>query len=303
MKSKLRNAIVPIYEAIERFCGCLFPVAHSKRLYRKTSHKKCNLKNPETLNEKLMYCKFHLYWKNQLVNQCADKYKVREFVSEKSLSHILNPIYGCWNKSSEIEWDKLPNKFVLKLNFGSGYNLVCLNKDTFDTKKACRQLDKWMKRKYGLLTAEQGIYSEIEKKIICEKYIDNFENTPPNDYKFFCSYGDVKMLFVASDRFDGNTKFDYYTPDWKWINVKNCHPNKGPMEKPKNFDKMLEYASRLSRNFPLVRIDFYDNDGEIVFGEITFTHFGCIHPFDPDLYDKEFGILFPDVRNCKISNE
>ena len=155
-----------------------------------------------------------------------------------------------------------------------------------------------MRIKYGCMTAEQGIYSKIKKKIIAEKYIDSFQNAPPNDYKFFCSYGDVKMLFVACDRYDNKTKFDYYTPDWKWIDVKNSHPNKGPIPKPQNYEKMIEYASILSKRFPLVRVDFYNIDGQIIFGELTFTHFGCIHPFDPDIYDLKFGELFPNVKDA-----
>lgn len=295
-ESKLKRLLLPTYKRLQCIEGCFFPIHRSKKLYKKTIGKKLNLKNPETLNEKLMFYKINLYWKNTLVNDCADKYKVRDFVSKCGLEDILNPIYGCWDKPSEIEWDKLPEKFVIKLNFGSGFNIVCLNKQTFDKAKAIKQLKKWMRVKYGYLTSEQGIYCKIKKKIIVEKYIDSFTNNPPNDYKFFCSYGDVKLMFVACDRVNGKTKFDYYTPDWKWIDVRNCHPNKGPTQKPKNYEKMIEYASILSKRFPLVRVDFYDNDGEIIFGEMTFTHFGCIHPFEPDSFDLEFGKLFPDVK-------
>lgn len=295
---RLKRFLLPIIIKCESVYGCFFPYFRSKRLYKKCIGKKLVLKNPSTLNEKLMYYKFNLYWKNDLVNNCADKYKVREFVSECGLGHILNPIYGVWDKPSEIDWDILPDKFVLKLNSGSGCNIVCLDKNTFNKKEAIKKFKKWIRIKYGCFTAEQGIYSKIKKKIIAEKYIDSFKDVPPDDYKFFCSYGDVKMLFVACDRYNGNTKFDYYYPDWKWIDVKNAHPNKGPVPKPKNYEKMLEYASKLSKKFPLVRIDFYNIDGNIIFGEITFTHFGCVHPFDPDEYDLKFGQLFPDVKEA-----
>lgn len=276
------------------------PKSRSKRLFKKMIGEKCNLENPSTLNEKLMYYKLNLYWENQLVNNCADKYKVRDFVKDKGLESILNPIYGSWDSPEEIEWDKLPNEFVLKLNFGSGFNLVCRDKSALDIKAVIKQFKKWMKVHYGIFTAEQGIYSLIDKKIIAEKYINTCDNNPPNDYKFFCSYGDVKFLFVATDRFEGQTKFDYYLPDWKWLDVRNCHPNKGPIEKPKNFDLMLKYASILSKQFPLVRVDFYNIEGQIIFGEMTFTHFGCVHPFDPKNFDLEFGKMLFDVKEASL---
>ena len=293
-----KKAILPIYEAYQKFEGLILPTFHSKKLYKKMIGKKCNLKNPATLNEKLMYYKLSLYWKNEVVNDCADKYKVREYVEKCGLKHILNPIYGCWDKPKDIDWDKLPNQFALKLNSGSGCNLICLNKTKLDKKEAIKKMNKWMKKKYGLLTAEQGIYCKIKKKIIAEQYIDSFKSIPPDDYKFFCSYGDVKLIFMACDRYEGKTKFDYYTPEWEWIDVKNAHPNHGPSPKPKNFDLMLKYASILSKKFPLVRVDFYNIDGQIIFGELTFTHFGCVHPFTPDSYDLEFGKLFPDVKDA-----
>lgn len=260
--------------------------------------KKLNLKTPTTLNEKLMYYKLNLYWNNDLVNRCTDKYTVRSFVEEQGLGKILNPIYGVWERFDDIDFDKLPNQFVLKLNTGSGCNIVCKDKQSFDKEDAKKKFKKWLKKKYGFLTAEQGIYSKAKRLIIAEKYIDSHNNLPPDDYKFFCSYGDVKLMFAACDRYEHKTKFDFYTPDWKWIDVKNCHPNAGPKPKPKNYELMVEYASILSKNFPLVRIDFYDIDGEVVFGEITFTHMGCVHSFDPDSFDKEFGDLFPSVKDA-----
>ena len=293
-KKILKKPYIFVCKANGLFC----PKSRSKHLYKKMIGKKCNLNNPSTLNEKLMYYKLYLYWKNQLVNDCADKYKVREFVSNNGLGEILNPIYGCWDSPDDIDWNNLPNQFVLKLNFGSGFNFVCRDKKSLNIKEVNETFKKWMKVHYGIFTAEQGIYSKIHKKIIAERYIDTFDHTPPNDYKFFCSYGEVKFLFVATDRYEGKTKFDYYLPDWTWLDVKNCHPNKGPIEKPKNYDLMLSYASKLSKQFPLVRVDFYNIDGQIIFGEMTFTHFGCVHPFDPERFDLQFGSMLPNVREA-----
>ena len=286
-----------IYNCLLGLLGCCFPVYRSKRLYKKMTGRKLNITNPQTLNEKLMY-KFNLYWKNEVVNRCTDKYQVREYVEKNGLGHLLNEVYGVWDEPEDIEWDKLPERFVLKLNTGSGANIICKDKNLLDKKATIKQLKKWSKKNYGYLTAEQGIYYNQPMKIIAEKYIDNKKNTPPDDFKVFCSYGEVKLLFVACDRYEHKTKFDFYTPDWKWIDVKNCHPNNGPIAKPNNLDSILEYASKLSKPFPLVRVDFYDVNETIIFGEMTFTHMGCIHPFDPDKYDLEFGNLFPNVKDA-----
>lgn len=294
----LKSKLIPIYNKMLSLESFFFPRIRSKKLFKKMIGEKCNLKSPSTLNEKLMFYKLNLYWNNPIVTECVDKYRVREFVRNNGLSNILNPIYGHWKKFDEIDWDSLPSSFILKLNTGSGCNLVCKDKSTFDLNNAKIVISKWFRQKHGLLTAEQGIYQNVEKMIIAEELIKTGDGLPPKDYKLFCSYGKVKLLFVASDRYEGKTKFDFYTPDWKWIDVQNSHPNAGPIDKPQNLDEMIAYASILSKKFPLVRIDFYDNDGRIIFGEITFTHMGCVHPFSPHKFDKEFGLLFPKVREA-----
>lgn len=302
MKQKIRRLILPVYIWLQKIEGFFFPKLRSKKLYKKMIGKKCNLKNPTSLNEKLMFNKFNLYWDNLSVNKCADKYEVRKYVEEKGLGNILCPLLGVWDKFSDIDFDKLPDKFILKLSNGSGCNILCNDKSTFDKKSAKKKFGRWMRSTYGLTTGEQGIYRNVKKRIIAEALIETRNDMPPADFKFFCSYGEVKLLYVACDRKNGQTKFDYYTTDWKWIPVKNAHPNAGPIEKPKNYDLMMKYASILSKDFPLVRIDFYNNDGTIIFGEITFTHCGCVHPFDPSEYDEKFGALFPPVSK-EIPNE
>lgn len=296
---KLFPIISEMVDKESKFWGKNFPVYFSKKKYKKVFGRPLNLETPQSLNEKLMYCKFNTYWDKPIVSQCADKYAVRSFVEKNNCTELLNPILGVWDDAKDIDWDSLPEKFAIKCNHGSGYNIICSDKSKFDTEKATATLNKWMKETYGYRNAEQGIYSLIKRKIIAEKFIDTDDGTPPKDYKFFCSYGKVKLLFVASDRYDDNTKFDYYYPDWTWIPVKNDHPNAGATEKPANLEKMIKYAEKLSEKFPLVRVDFYDADGKVIFGEITFTHFGCIHRFDPDKYDFEFGKMFPSAKDLK----
>lgn len=288
--------------AFHSFCilaSRINPEYASKVRYRYYVGKPLNLSNPQTLNEKMMYLKLRVYWDKQYVADRADKYKVHQIVKEMGCSEILNELYGAWERVEDIEWDKLPQKFAIKCNHGSGYNIICKDKFTFNIPEAEEKLRIWMEEKYGVERAEQGIYSRIKPMIIAEKFIETADNKPPKDYKFFCSYGEVKFLFVASDRIDGQTKFDYYWPDWSWIPVKNQHPNVGPVEEPKMLGKMMEYARKLSKDLPLIRVDLYNEGEQIIFGELTFTHFGCLNSFDPDEYDSVFGQCFPDVTTIK----
>lgn len=275
------------------------PTLASKIRYKHYLGKPLNLKNPQTLNEKMMYLKLNRYWDQQFVADRADKYAVRKVITEAGCPEILIDLYGAWDRVEDIEWDKLPNKFAIKCNHGSGYNIICKDKTTFDIADAKKKLSQWMSEEYGVERAEQGIYSKIHKKIIAEKFIETADGMPPKDYKFFCSYGEVKFLFVASDRINNQTKFDYYYPDWTWIPVKNQHPNVGPTEKPKMLEQMIRYAQTLSKDLPLVRVDLYNEGEQIIFGELTFTHFGCLNSFDPDKYDLIFGQCFPDVTKLK----
>jgi len=271
------------------------PTLASKIRYKHYLGKPLNLNNPQTLNEKMMYLKLNRYWDQQFVADRADKYAVRKVITEAGCPEILIELYGVWDRVEDIDWDKLPEKFAIKCNHGSGYNIICKDKRTFDIEEAKKKLSLWMTEDYGVEKVEQGIYSKIRKKIIAEKFIETSDGMPPKDYKFFCSYGEVKFLFVASDRINNQTKFDYYYPDWTWIPVKNQHPNVGPTDKPKMLEKMIRYAQILSKDLPLVRVDLYNEGEQIIFGELTFTHFGCLNAFDPDKYDLVFGQCFPDV--------
>jgi hypothetical protein len=187
----------------------------------------------------------------------------------------------------------------LKWNFGSGFNIVCHDKTELDTDMAKSLLRKWGLIDYSLYWSEMQ-YRKITKKIICEQFLETADGRPPKDYKIFCSYGEPKLLFVASDRYEGKTKFDFYTPDWQWIPVRNGHPNAGNvLRRPPELEEMLNIARALSAGIPIVRIDLYLESGRIYFGEITFTHFACVTPFEPADYDLTFGRMFPiDSEIC-----
>ncbi len=254
--------------------------------YKKAMKKKIDLNNVTTFNEKLQWLK--LYWHNDLAIKCADKYLVREVVKERYGDHILNTLYGVYDDANEIDFDKLPDKFVLKVNHGCGYNIFCKDKSQLNVSKVRKELNKMLKQKYYVYNYE-WIYEGIKPKIICEELLEYKENGFPADYKFFCCNGEPKFMFIATDRYI-DTRFDFYDLDFNKIPVKQHYENSQKViEKPANFEKMIEISKCLAKDFPFVRIDLYNINGKIIFGEYTFFHFTGQEKFEPEEYDKIFG--------------
>lgn len=278
-----------VWKTFSKYC----PVLATQLLYKMVFGSFINFKDPKTINEKMQWLKINRYSDNELVTKCADKYAVREFVIEKGCSELLNDCYGHWYNVEEIDWDSLPDKFVLKCTHGSGYNIICENKDNFNKDKAIRQLDMWMHETYGYENCEM-IYEKIKPQIIAEKFIETNDGKAPTDYKFFCSYGNPKFLYVMY----GNDEIqDYYTDSWERLPIRSAgRPNSFlDVDKPVAFEDMKKYASMLSRDFPMVRVDFYCED-RIIFGELTFLTTGGFTKYDPKEYDLILGNLFPNVN-------
>lgn len=279
--------------------GKIAPVTATKILFKKYLGYKLDLNNPKTINEKMQYLKLYTYKDHPLITQCADKYAVREYVKKCGLDEILIPLLGVWDDADKIDFDILPQKFVLKCNHGSSTNIICTDKNELDIDYTRSQLKKWMKGEYGKKRVEL-IYRNINKKIIAEEYIETETGAAPFDYKIFCSYGEPKYVFVASGRGE-NLKFDFFSPDWKWFPATQEHrPNsgEGKLLCPSNWDKILEYASVLSKPFPLVRVDFYNENNRIIFGELTFLDASGLSPYEPMEYDRIFGdMIDTDIYN------
>ena len=258
------------------------PVLASKYLYRKATGKKLNLKNPQDFNEKLQWLK--LNWQNPLVTQCADKYEMREYVRNCGCEEVLNELYDVYEATSEIDWDSLPSKFALKCTHGCGFNVICDDKSKLDKNEALEKLNEWLKIDFSLYAAELH-YAKIKPRIICEKYIETDAGFLPNDYKIYCFNGDVKIALVCSDRVT-ELKLNFLDLNWKRIDIGSEKFNKGEVpKKPKCFDIMINYAEKLSKPFPFVRIDFYDYNNKPVLGEMTFTPVGCMA-----MYYNDFGL-------------
>lgn len=255
------------------------PKLATKAIYYYHVRTKLNLKNPVTFDEKLNYLKLYVNVKNPLVTICADKVAVRDYVKEKGCEKILNEVIGIYDRVEDIEWEKLPNKFVIKCNHGSGFNIICKDKQQLDIESCKRKLNKWLKINYGKYTTEIH-YSKIKPKIIIEKFIESTSKTGLDDYRIFCYNGIPKYIKVTPE-VEETAYYNFYDLNWNKMNfVKKEYESKYEIKKPKNLQKMLKYAEILSENFQFVRVDLYNVDGKIYFAELTFTPTGgCCNKF------------------------
>lgn len=248
-----------------------------------------NLKHPRTYDEKLQWLK--MYDHRPEYTTMVDKITAKDYVAGIIGKEYIIPTLKIYNNSDEINLDELPDKFVLKTNNGSANMgvVVCQNKSTFDLTAAKAKLNDSLKRdKYW--RSREWPYKNIKPRIFAEKYMEDPIKGDLQDYKFFCFDGVVNALFVGSERSTGDVKFDYFDADFNHLDIVQEHPMSGhEIPKPKNFELMKELASKLSKGIPQVRVDLYNIDGKIYFGELTFFHHGGIIKFNPKEWDYTFG--------------
>ena len=272
--------------------------AYLKLLFRLKMGYKLDLNNPKTFSEKLMWLKLHDH--NPEYTNLVDKYAVKEIVAQKIGERYVIPTLGVWERPEDIEWEKLPNRFVLKTTHGGGNTgvVICKDKTSFDKDKAITKLNKSLKQDI-YKTLREWPYKNVPRRIIAEQYIEAENNDLP-DYKFFCFDGEVKALFIGTERGTGNVKFDYFDADFNHLDLVQQHPLSGKqIPKPVCFEEMKEVASKLSKGIPHVRIDLYEVKGKVYFGEYTFYHHGGCVPFHPQKWDDVFGswIQLPSKTN------
>lgn len=235
------------------------------------------LNNPKTFDEKLIW--LNLYWQHPLKTLCSDKYAVRGYVKKHYLQHILVPLLGVYNNPLEIDFEQLPDKFVLKCTHGSHLNIICQNKKALDINLTRKKLAKWMKINFAKINGELH-YSGIKPKIISEVFLSDLLAELPIDYKIFCFNGKAHCIMACLGRnITGHAKyFLYYDVDWKKIpyNQQSIQENID-VPKPSALQEMIESAEILSKPFPHVRIDYYNIKNRAVLGEMTFTSDACIH--------------------------
>lgn len=260
-----------------------------KIIYKLCIGKKLNLKNPKTYNEKLQWLK--LYDRKDIYTEMVDKCKVKKFVADKIGEEYIIPTIAEWDSFDQIDFDALPNQFVLKCNHDSGGLAICTDKATFDIDASRKKLNKSLKTNY-YWKGREWVYKNIKPKLLAEKYMVDESGYELKDYKFFCFDGEVKALFIATDRTSETeeTKFDFYDAEFNHLPFTNGHPNSNKeIKKPESFEKMKELAEILSKDIPHARIDFYDINGQIYFGEITLFHWSGFMPFVPEEWDYTFG--------------
>lgn len=264
--------------------------------YRIKMGKKLNLKNPSRFTEKLQWYK--LYYKNPLMVQCADKYDVRQYVEDKGLGNILNECYGVYDRVEDIDFDKLPNQFVLKDTLGGGGNAVIVVKDKkiADLKTIKAQMQKWVQtpivRDGG---REWPYYAGKKHRIIIEKFIESNESEGGLiDYKFFCFDGKTAVVYGVADRKPGiEAGIGIFDRDFKKLPYERVgEPLTRILPKPDNYEELLQIAEQLAEDFPHVRVDMYNQDGHIVFGELTFYNASGYMKYNPDDLDFELGEKF-----------
>lgn len=263
-----------------------------KMYYRTIFKKKLNLKKPETYNEKIQWMK--LYYRKSIMTKLVDKYEVRDFIAGKIGEEYLFPLLGVWDSPDEIDYEALPDEFVLKCTHDSGSVFICRDKKTFDRDDVNKKLKKALKHNW-YWNCREWPYKNVKPRIIAEKYMVDESSVELKDYKFFCFNGEPKAFFVATDRGNENeeVKFDFYDMEFNHLPFKHGHEwSDKPIKTPENFDEMVKIAAQLSEGWPQVRVDLYNVNGKVYFGEMTFSHHSGFVPFEPEEWDYKFGEWF-----------
>lgn len=261
-------------------------------IYKIRMRKRLDLSNPNGFNEKIQWLK--LFWQKKIIVTAADKYLVREYVENCGLSNILNELYQVCDYSNEIDWEKLPEKFVIKTTNSCGTNLIVKDVENMPSKKYVdKQISLWLKTDYGKQHLEPH-YSFIQPRIIIEKYISN-NNDNLQDYKFFCFNGKPYFVLIIDERYikNGSKKRGYYSMEWEYLDIMDI-PVADQLtnaKKPSKFCEMIEITKILSKDFPFVRVDLYQVEEQIIFGELTFTPHGGMANYYSEGIDAKIGGL------------
>ncbi len=286
--NRIKNPQLIVLDFFNKFSKYLNDEQFLRYRFRIVMGKRLDLKNPTSYNEKLQWLK--LYDRNPLYTKLVDKVAVKDYVASIIGNEYIIPTLKVYKSPEEVRIEDLPERFVLKTNHdGDSLGVfVCKDKKNFDFNKAISILSKNLQHNY-YYTGREWPYKNVNPVIFAEEYKED-EFGELRDYKFFCFNGVVKALFVATERSVGHVKFDYFDRDFNHLDFTQSHPMSNvTLKKPDNFEKMIELAERLSRGLPHVRIDLYNCNGKIYFGEMTFYHYGGMIKFHPEEWDYKFG--------------
>lgn len=261
------------------------------RKYRLVFDKKLDYDRPKTFNEKLQWLK--LFDRRPEYTVMVDKYLARDYIAKTVGEQYLIPLLGVWDSPDEIDFDRLPDKFVLKCNHNSGLGMcICKNKSSLNIRKTKRELRRGLKQNY-YLTGREWPYKNVPRKIIAEQFMENGDRGL-TDYKIHCFNGKPELILVCADRFTetGLTE-DFFSPRWEHLDI--CRPNipnsSEKIEKPEELGEMLELAEKLSKNIPFLRVDLYVIEHKIYFSELTFFPASGFEKFEPETMDETLGSL------------
>ena len=268
-----------------------------RKYYKIKTGKDLQLENPVTFNEKLQWLKLHDH--NPLYTRMADKYESKIYFAEKIGDKYIIPTIGVYDDFDDINFDQLPNKFVLKTTHDSGGVIICKDKKSFDVNESRKKTTKWLKRNYYYNTREWP-YKNIKPRLIIEEYLDAMDSVGLVEYKIFCFNGKPGVVLVCKGNAHGNGRTnDFFDIEFNHLPVKGTYPNsKDSINKPEEYNELLTLASKLSVGIPQVRVDFYVADGKIYIGETTFYHDAGCCLFDPPEWDMKFGKMI-DLTGVK----
>lgn len=257
-----------------------------KRFYYNAFGQSLDLRNPITFNQKLNYLK--LNYKNPIATKCADKYEVREYIKSKGYEYLLNDLIDVYEDVHQIDIDKLPAKFVLKGTHGSGWNLIVKDKNKVNWMAWKLIMKSWLKQNFYYYGRE-WVYKDIKPRIVCEKFLED-KSGKLLDYKIFCFNGKPKLIQVDMDRFEDHCRniydLEWNLTDLQWGTNRNIDK---VINKPKNLNRMIEISKEISKDFLHVRVDFYEVDGKLYFGELTFFHDSGTGKITPIEYENIMG--------------
>ena len=264
--------------------------------YRRVSgNSHFSIDNPQTFNEKIQWLK--LYDSTPIKTRLADKYLVRDWVKEKIGEEYLIPLLGVYDDFEEIDFDKLPNQFVIKCNHGSGYNIVVKNKSELDLNETKIKINNWMNENFAFKVGCELHYRDIQPKIVIEEFLDEISESL-YDYRFFCFNGKVELIWLDVGSGTPEHKRKIYDKNWNELNIIVKWPKlETNIPKPQNLEKMIKLSEIMSKDFALVRVDFYNVNEKIYFGEMTFTSMSGTGKWSDERYDLKFGqmIALPNL--------